>query len=40
VFVLDLPREELHRRIENRVDAMVGAGLVGEVRASSRRRVR
>lgn len=32
VFVLDLPREELHRRIEDRVDAMVAAGLVGEVR--------
>jgi tRNA dimethylallyltransferase len=33
VFVLDLPREVLTARIEDRVDAMVGAGLVDEVRA-------
>ena len=32
VFVLRRPREELHRRIEERVRAMVGAGLVDEVR--------
>jgi tRNA dimethylallyltransferase len=32
VFVLRRPREELHRRIEERVRAMVGAGLVEEVR--------
>jgi tRNA dimethylallyltransferase len=31
VFVLDLPREELHRRIESRTRAMVDAGLVTEV---------
>jgi tRNA dimethylallyltransferase len=33
VCVLDLPREHLHRRIDERVDAMVRAGLVDEVRA-------
>ncbi|HET9982119.1 MAG TPA: tRNA (adenosine(37)-N6)-dimethylallyltransferase MiaA [Longimicrobiales bacterium] len=33
VFVLDLPREELYRRIDARVHDMVRAGLVGEVRA-------
>lgn len=33
VFVLDLPRAELYRRIEARVDAMIDAGLPGEVRA-------
>jgi tRNA dimethylallyltransferase len=32
VFVLRRSREELHRRIEARVDAMVEAGLVDEVR--------
>jgi tRNA dimethylallyltransferase len=32
VFVLRRPREELHRRIEERVRMMVGAGLVDEVR--------
>lgn len=29
---LDMPREELYRRIDERVDRMVDAGLVGEVR--------
>lgn len=33
VFVLDLPREELYRRIDARVHDMVRAGLVAEVRA-------
>ncbi|HUF50525.1 MAG TPA: tRNA (adenosine(37)-N6)-dimethylallyltransferase MiaA [Longimicrobiales bacterium] len=33
VVVLDLPRDELYRRIDERVDAMVRAGLVDEVRA-------
>ena len=32
VFVLQWPREELHRRIEERVDQMFAAGLVEEVR--------
>ena len=32
VFVLDWPREELHRRINARVDAMFAAGWVEEVR--------
>jgi len=32
VFVLDWPREELHRRIDRRVEAMFSAGLVDEVR--------
>jgi tRNA dimethylallyltransferase len=32
VFVLRRPREELHRRIEARVEAMIAAGLVDEVR--------
>lgn len=32
VFVLQWPREELHRRIEQRVDRMFAAGLVDEVR--------
>jgi tRNA dimethylallyltransferase len=32
VFVLDWPREELHARIERRVDEMFAAGLVEEVR--------
>lgn len=32
VFVLSWPREELHRRIDARVDAMFAAGLVDEVR--------
>jgi tRNA dimethylallyltransferase len=32
VFVLDWPREELHRRIDERVDAMLAAGLVEEIR--------
>jgi tRNA dimethylallyltransferase len=32
VFVLRRPREELHRRIEERVRAMVSGGLVDEVR--------
>lgn len=32
VFVLDRPREELHRRIEQRVDRMLTDGLVDEVR--------
>lgn len=31
VFVLDLPREELYRRINERVTAMIDAGLVEEV---------
>jgi tRNA dimethylallyltransferase len=33
VFVLELPRELLYRRIEQRVDAMAAAGLVEEVAA-------
>jgi tRNA dimethylallyltransferase len=33
VFVLDLPRDALYDRINARVDAMVEAGLVEEVRA-------
>lgn len=32
VFVLDWPREELHRRIDRRVEAMFAGGLVDEVR--------
>jgi tRNA dimethylallyltransferase len=32
VFTLAWPREELHRRIDERVDAMFAAGLVDEVR--------
>jgi tRNA dimethylallyltransferase len=32
IFVLDLPRALLYRKIDERVDAMVGAGLVEEVR--------
>lgn len=32
VFVLRRTREELHRRIEHRVEVMIGAGLVDEVR--------
>lgn len=32
VFVLDLPREVLDERIDRRVDAMIAAGLVEEVR--------
>src|SRR5262245_17225896 len=32
VFVLELPREELYRRINERVIAMIEAGLVDEVR--------
>jgi tRNA dimethylallyltransferase len=32
VFVLDWPREKLHRRIDRRVEAMFSAGLVDEVR--------
>ena len=32
VFVLDLPREALTARIDARVDAMIAAGLVDEVR--------
>jgi tRNA dimethylallyltransferase len=32
VFVLDLPRDVLYRRIEARVDAMLESGLVAEVR--------
>jgi tRNA dimethylallyltransferase len=32
-FVLELPRSDLVRRIDERVDAMIGAGLVDEVRA-------
>jgi tRNA dimethylallyltransferase len=31
VFVLDWPRDQLDRRIQQRVDAMFAAGLVGEV---------
>jgi tRNA dimethylallyltransferase len=31
IFVLDLPREQLYARIDARVAAMVGAGLVAEV---------
>ncbi|MFW6202440.1 MAG: tRNA (adenosine(37)-N6)-dimethylallyltransferase MiaA [Gemmatimonadota bacterium] len=31
VFVLELPRRELYRRIDRRVDAMIEAGLVEEV---------
>ena len=30
-FCLDLPRQELYQRIDNRVDAMLAAGLVAEV---------
>lgn len=33
VFVLDLPRDVLYRRIEARVDAMIDAALIAEVRA-------
>lgn len=33
VFVLDWPREQLHERINRRVDAMFAAGFVDEVRA-------
>ena len=33
LFVLRWPREELYRRIDRRVDAMVAAGLIDEVRA-------
>lgn len=33
VIVLTLPREQLHRRIERRVDQMFSAGLLDEVRA-------
>ncbi len=33
VYILDLPREELYRRIDARVLAMLAAGLEGEVRA-------
>ena len=33
VFVLELPRDVLYRRIETRVDAMIRAGLPAEVRA-------
>jgi len=33
VFVLQWPREQLHRRIDRRVDEMFAAGLVDEVRA-------
>jgi tRNA dimethylallyltransferase len=33
IFVLDLPRDVLVRRIDDRVDAMVAQGLVGEVAA-------
>jgi len=33
VFVLDWPRETLYARINERVDAMIAAGLVDEVRA-------
>lgn len=33
VFVLDLPRDVLYRRIEARVDAMIDTGLVPEVRS-------
>lgn len=32
VFVLDWPRDELYRRIDTRVDVMVAAGLLEEVR--------
>jgi tRNA dimethylallyltransferase len=32
VFVLDWPRDQLYRRIDERVDAMFAAGLVDEVR--------
>jgi tRNA dimethylallyltransferase len=37
VFVLDWPRAKLHERIDHRVDAMFGAGLVDEVRSVSER---
>lgn len=33
IFALDWPRDALHRRIDERVDAMLAAGLVDEVRA-------
>ncbi len=33
IFALDWPKEALHRRIDARVDAMLAAGLVDEVRA-------
>lgn len=36
VFVLRRPREELHRRIERRVEAMIDAGLVDEFRHLTR----
>jgi tRNA dimethylallyltransferase len=32
VFVLDWPRDELYRRIEERIEAMFAAGLIDEVR--------
>jgi tRNA dimethylallyltransferase len=32
-IALQLPKEQLHRNIENRVDAMVAAGLIDEVKA-------
>ena len=32
IFGLTLPREELYKRINTRVDEMIGAGLFGEVR--------
>jgi len=35
VFTLDWPRDELHRRIDARVEAMLDAGLVDEVRRLS-----
>ena len=33
IFALDWPREALYRRIDERVDAMISAGLADEVRA-------
>lgn len=33
LFAMDLPREDLYRRIDRRVDAMLKAGLLEEVRA-------
>jgi tRNA dimethylallyltransferase len=33
MFVLDLPREELYKRIDSRVDEMVKKGLVEEVKS-------
>lgn len=39
IFALTLPREELYRRIDERVEAMFAQGLVDEVRRLGRRRL-